>query len=71
VVVGVGSSPEATALVGTGLCGALTTYSTFGFETHRLVEDRALMLALGNVLGSLVAGLAAATVGYALGGGLA
>jgi fluoride exporter len=53
--------------VGTGFCGALTTYSTFGYETLRLFEDGARLYALANVVVSLAAGLAAASVGYLAG----
>ncbi|KWW98260.1 fluoride efflux transporter CrcB [Carbonactinospora thermoautotrophica] len=53
-------------LAGTGFCGALTTFSTFGYETVRLVEDGAYGYAAGNVLGSAAAGLMAVTAGYAL-----
>jgi fluoride exporter len=53
-------------LLGAGLCGTLTTYSTFGFETIRLVEDRAGFYALANVVASIVAGLGAAFVGIAI-----
>ncbi|HEX5113957.1 MAG TPA: fluoride efflux transporter CrcB [Pseudonocardiaceae bacterium] len=54
------------ALVGTGFCGALTTYSTFSYETLRLVEQRAYFYAVVNVVVSVVAGLGAALVGYAV-----
>ncbi|GGK81254.1 fluoride efflux transporter CrcB [Mangrovihabitans endophyticus] len=54
------------SLLGTGLCGALTTYSTFGFETLRLLEDRVRAYAVLNVAASIVAGLGAAFCGVAV-----
>ncbi len=53
-------------LVGTGLCGALTTYSTFGYETLRLAERGSGLAAVANVVGSVAAGLGAAFAGGAL-----
>jgi len=55
-----------TGLLGTGLCGALTTYSTFGYETIRLIEDRARFYALTNVVASIGAGLGAAFIGVSI-----
>ncbi|HYN29140.1 MAG TPA: fluoride efflux transporter CrcB [Dermatophilaceae bacterium] len=56
------------ALLGTGLCGALTTFSTFGYETVRLVQDRSWGLALLNVTGSVLASYAAVAAGWWLAG---
>ena len=57
---------ELGALLGTGLCGALSTYSTFGYETVRLLEDGATGYAVINAVGSVLAGVAAAFGGVAL-----
>jgi len=67
VVLGSTASPGLTALVGTGFCGALTTYSTFGYETVALASRRAWLFATLNALGSIAAGLGAAGLGLALG----
>ena len=52
--------------VGTGLCGALTTYSTFSYETVMLIERRAGWVAPAYLLTSVVAGIGAAAVGWAI-----
>ncbi len=69
LVVGAVSSPELTALVGTGFCGALTTYSTFGYETVQLAAGGSRLFTLFNALGSVLAGLGAAGLGLAIGAG--
>jgi CrcB protein len=53
-------------LLGTGLCGALTTYSTFSYETLRLAETGAGRYAVANVVAGVAAGLGAACAGVAL-----
>jgi fluoride exporter len=60
------ASPHLQLLLGTGLCGALTTYSTFSWETLRLAEQRTGLLAAANVAASVGAGLGAAFTGTAL-----
>ena len=58
--------PMIVTVLGPGFCGALTTYSTFGYETVRLAEDGSRFLATANIAINLFAGLGAAFVGVAI-----
>ncbi len=58
-------APEVRLGLGVGLLGALTTFSTFGYETVELVRRGALAPALGNVAGNVVLGVAAVWAGMA------
>lgn len=50
-------------LIGTGLCGALTTYSTLSYETLQLAGVGARLYALANLVLTVTGGLSAYYVG--------
>jgi CrcB protein len=61
---GLGSRWE--AILGVGLLGGYTTWSTFMWESFALAEQRRLGAAVLNVAASLALGLGAAAAGLAL-----
>lgn len=60
-------SPVLRLALGVGFLGAYTTFSTFTYETARLLETGSVLLATMNVAGSLLVGLVAVLVGLAAG----
>lgn len=59
--------PTVRAALTIGFLGAYTTFSTIAFETMRLAEDGAHLLAAGNVVAGVGAGLVAVYAGTWLG----
>ena len=68
ILIGSGMSGDAIRLLALGLLGGFTTFSTWVYETHRLAEEGMNLVAVANVLGSLVLGLLAIWAGQVLGG---
>lgn len=62
-----GLSPAMAALVGTGFCGALTTFSTFSYETVRLIDSGRWRTASAYVGLSVALGFAACALGWWVG----
>ena len=58
--------PEVYFALGTGVCGGFTTFSTFEWETYRLIRDGHWPIALGYVTGSVVGGFLTLLGGIAL-----
>ena len=56
--------------VAIGFVGAYTTFSTFTYETLRLLEDGSVLLAVANVAGSVLVGMLAVFGGVVAGRGL-
>jgi fluoride exporter len=59
-------SPEVRALLTTGFCGGYTTFSTFSWETVRLIEDGDYVRASWYIGLSVVLSLAGAFAGIGL-----
>ena len=63
-------SASAYKVLGTGLIGAYTTFSTWMFESHRLGEDRQAQLGWLDIGVSLVLGVLVAWAGKQVGAAL-
>ena len=68
LLVGLAVSHKVMLILGTATLGSYTTFSTWMLETHRPAQDGEPILAWLNIVVGLVAGLAAAVLGRALGG---
>jgi CrcB protein len=76
-VIGALASPEgrmdsqsrafATQFLMIGVCGGYTTFSSFSWQTLRLLQDREWLYAGGNVILSVILCMIAVWLGYALG----
>jgi CrcB protein len=66
VLLGFGVGARTALVVGTGLLGGFTTFSTASFESAALVLDKRWTVAILYAVGTLVLSIAAAAIGYFL-----
>ena len=66
VVVGAEASGAALALLGTGFCGGLTTYSAFAVHTRDHARDHGTPAGAAYAATTVVLALAACALGFAL-----
>lgn len=62
---------DARLIIGTGVLGGFTTYSTFNYETLWLMREASWGMALVNVTATFLGCLAAGVLGIAVGRGIA
>ena len=67
IVTGASAGSAVSAVVGTGFCGGLSTWSTLGYETVRLAEAGERTHAVLDVVIQTFAGLGAAALGLVVG----
>jgi CrcB protein len=67
LLVGLGTGHDLRTLLGTGLLGAFTTFSTWMLETERLAEDSESHVVRVNLVMPLLVGLALVLLGRELG----
>lgn len=58
---------DARLVLGAGLLGSFTTFSTWMVETQRIAEAGKRRIAVANIVLSIVLGLAGAALGHAIG----
>jgi CrcB protein len=68
VLTGASLGPDAMLVLGTGLLGAYTTFSTWMVEAQRLAEDGSWHTMWLYLVGSMLAGILAAGAGWVLAG---
>jgi CrcB protein len=70
LLTGLSVTGDALLVFGTGLLGAYTTFSTWMVEAQRLAEEAELGAMTAYLVLSMIAGLACAGLGWAIGGAL-